>query len=49
VLNLILLPRELRPGWFMRIALALAGLFFVTLATITALKTLGLIGVMPVK
>jgi len=44
-LNLILLPRALRPGWFVRIALSSAGLFFVTLATITGLKTLGLIGV----
>ncbi len=39
--NTILLPRELRPGWFMRVALALAGIFFLTLATITTLEALG--------
>ncbi|HAA69812.1 MAG: hypothetical protein CMJ70_09030 [Planctomycetaceae bacterium] len=32
--NLILLPKELRPGWFCRIALFLAGLFFLLVATI---------------
>ena len=38
--NLILLPRELRPNYFMRICLALSGLFFVVLATITAVHEL---------
>jgi hypothetical protein len=38
VINLTLLPRELRPGWFPRIGLVLSGLFFVVLATITAVK-----------
>lgn len=42
-INMTLLPRELRPGWFVRVALLLAGLFFVALATITALKTLGVL------
>ncbi|MEX0978406.1 MAG: hypothetical protein WDZ48_06125, partial [Pirellulales bacterium] len=40
VINLILLPRELRPGWFPRIGLALGGVFFSVLATITAIETL---------
>ncbi|MBI2824742.1 MAG: Nramp family divalent metal transporter [Planctomycetia bacterium] len=39
VLNHVLLPRELRPNWFMRIALFLAGLFFLVLATIVVTKT----------
>lgn len=42
-INLCLLPKPLRPGWFVRIALALAGLFFWVLATVTALSKLGLI------
>ncbi|MBX3438546.1 MAG: Nramp family divalent metal transporter [Planctomycetaceae bacterium] len=37
--NLTLLPRELRPGWFVRIALFLAGLFFWVIATLSALTT----------
>ena len=42
-LNLILLPPQLRPNWFVRIALSLAGLFFFTLGVITILKTTGLL------
>ena len=42
-LNLILLPRELRPGWLIRIGMVLAGLFFTLLAVITTLKELGII------
>jgi hypothetical protein len=41
--NLILLPRELRPGWFVRIGMLLAGAFFMTVAgltTYTALVTI---------
>lgn len=34
--NLILLPRELRPNWFMRIGLLLGGLFFMGLSVISA-------------
>jgi hypothetical protein len=34
-----LLPQPLRPGWVARIGLALAGLFFLTLAAITAIET----------
>lgn len=40
--NVLLLPRELRPNWLMRIALVLAGFFFIVLATITAIHELGL-------
>lgn len=39
VINLTLLPRELRPGWFSRTGLFLGGVFFSVLATITAIKT----------
>ncbi len=35
VLNVVLLPRELRPGWFIRISLAVAGAFFLLLASVT--------------
>jgi hypothetical protein len=40
VINLTLLPRELRPGWFARLGLAAAGVFFFSLGTITAVETL---------
>jgi hypothetical protein len=36
VVNVTLLPRELRPGWGARIALALAGAYFFLLAALTA-------------
>jgi hypothetical protein len=39
--NVILLPRELRPNWFIRCALVLGGLFFTALAVIATLKSLG--------
>ena len=38
--NLILLPPPLRPGWFCRISLLLAGLFFLAVATISTWATL---------
>lgn len=41
--NLTLLPRELRPGWFTRIVLVAAGLFFTSLAGITTLRNFGVI------
>lgn len=41
VVNMILLPKQLRPNWFMRIGLLLSGLFFFGLATITAVHELG--------
>ena len=39
-INTLLLPRELRPGWFMRISLILGGVFFAALFVVTALKKL---------
>jgi hypothetical protein len=42
VVNTLLLPRELRPGWFARVGLFLSGLFFIAIAGvatyITAIK-----------
>ncbi len=38
-INLTMLPKALRPGWFSRIGLLVAGVFFFTLATITAIET----------
>lgn len=37
--NVILLPRQLRPNWFIRIGLVLAGIFFWCIATIGAIDT----------
>ena len=37
--NVFLLPRPLRPGWFLRVALFLAGLFFVLVATLSTMVT----------
>jgi hypothetical protein len=34
--NLIMLPRELRPNWFLRIGLLLGGVFFMGLSVISA-------------
>jgi hypothetical protein len=39
--NTILLPKEIRPNWFIRIGLILGGLFFAALSTIATLKLLG--------
>ncbi len=39
--NTILLPRELRPNWFMRFGLVLGGIFFSSLFIITTLHLLG--------
>jgi hypothetical protein len=39
--NLILLPKELRPSWFIRAGLLLAGSFFLLLAIVTTLEKLG--------
>ena len=39
--NMILLPPELRPGWFVRIALFTAGLFFLAIAILSALSKFG--------
>lgn len=37
--NTVLLPRELRPNWLVRIGLGCAGVFFTLLGTIAAVKT----------
>jgi hypothetical protein len=39
-INLTLLPKPLRPGWFPRAGLVIAGVFFTVLATITAFDTM---------
>jgi hypothetical protein len=39
--NTLLLPRELRPGWFMRIGLVLAGSFFILIGTMATLHDQG--------
>ena len=41
ILNTVLLPRELRPGWFIRIAMVLGGLFFFLLGLAATLRELG--------
>ena len=39
--NVLLLPKELKPNWFVRIALFLSGAFFFFIATVSALQKLG--------
>src|SRR5262245_25292286 len=39
--NMIMLPREIRPNWFVRIGLIIGGLFFTALAVIATMKLLG--------
>ena len=41
VVNTVLLPKELRPGWGQRIGLILAGVFFLSLGIMAALKLAG--------
>ena len=41
--NVVLLPRELRPGWGTRIGLLATGLFFTVLAVVTTLNRLGMV------
>jgi hypothetical protein len=41
--NTILLPREIRPNWFIRWGLVMGGLFFTTLTVIATMKLLGYI------
>jgi len=43
VINTTLLPPELRPSWFVRIALSLAGVFFFILGTMAVLEQTGLL------
>lgn len=40
VINTTLLPRELRPNWFVRIGLMMGGIFFTLLGTVAAYNTL---------
>jgi hypothetical protein len=49
VLNSVLLPKPLRPNWFVRITLSLIGLFFWCIATVAAYKLLQDLGVLAVK
>jgi hypothetical protein len=44
--NVTLLPRELRPNWFIRIALFLAGLFFIFVAGLTSYTQLVSAGIL---
>jgi hypothetical protein len=41
VANTTLLPKEIRPNWFIRLGLVFGGLFFLALAVISAMKLLG--------
>jgi hypothetical protein len=43
VVNLTLLPPELRPGWFSRVGLVVSGIFFTALAVISTLRTFGFV------
>ena len=43
VLNIVLLPPELRPGWFVKIAMVLGGIFFFLLGLVASLQELGMI------
>jgi hypothetical protein len=38
VVNTVLLPKELRPGWWQRVGLVLGGCFFLSLGVMSALK-----------
>ena len=42
-MNLTLLPREIRPGWLIRVGLALSGVFFLALGAVVTLRNLGYI------
>jgi hypothetical protein len=42
--NTLLMPREIRPGWAMRIGLVAAGLFFLALGAVVTLRNFGYIG-----
>lgn len=41
--NVSLLPKELRPGWFNRVCLILAGIFFTSLSVMATLTLLGIV------
>ena len=42
-INTLLLPRELRPNWFSRVGLVLAGCFFTTLGVLGGLQLTGIV------
>jgi hypothetical protein len=42
--NTVLLPRELRPNWFVRCGLVFGGLFFALLGIIASYQTLKDVG-----
>jgi hypothetical protein len=39
--NCILLPRELRPNWGLRVGLVIGGVFFTALSIVSTMKMLG--------
>ena len=41
--NVALLPKELKPNWFLRISLTLSGVFFLAIATVATMQKLGAI------
>ena len=41
VVNTTLLPKSLRPGWFCRVALLISAVFFLMVATIATMTSLG--------
>jgi hypothetical protein len=43
VVNSVLLPKQLRPGWWQRAGLVLGGCFFITLGVMSALKLAGVV------
>ena len=43
VVNTVLMPKELRPGWGQRIGLIFAGIFFLSLGVMSALKLAGFV------
>ncbi|MFQ5731535.1 MAG: Nramp family divalent metal transporter [Planctomycetaceae bacterium] len=43
LVNVTLMPKELRPNWFLRISLSLGGLFFLAVATVATMQKFGAI------
>ena len=43
ILNVVLLPPQLRPGWFVRIVMIFSGIFFSILGVVAALSEFGLL------
>jgi len=42
-INMTLLPKQLRPNWFVRLSLSFSGVFFLSVATVSALYQLGML------